>query len=149
VDKGFLIYEMRFLDKVVDTELKMDRAIALVMIGGSLFIVLLSAAVTFALMSFTVSQRTREIGIYKALGAGPRTVIRAVFSRAFVQLGLGAGLGAAASIFLSSRSPGSSFDPLTLLAVVAAMLLVGLASCGAPALRALRIEPTIAMKEDV
>jgi putative ABC transport system permease protein len=149
VDKGFLIYDVRPLDQMGDTELQMDRAFALIIIGGSFFLVMLSAAVTFALMSFTVSQRTREIGIYRALGASSRNVMRSVFSRAFVQLGIGATVGMAVSIFLGSRAPGSSLDPLMVLAVLGVMLMVGVFSCGAPALRALRIEPTIAMKEDI
>ncbi|CAA9335666.1 MAG: hypothetical protein AVDCRST_MAG68-3346 [uncultured Gemmatimonadetes bacterium] len=148
VDDDFLIYDVRPLGKLVDSELQMDRAFALLVIGGSFFIVLLSAAVTFALMSFTVSQRKREIGIYKALGAGQRNILTSVFRRALLQLGLGAALGAAASIFVFSRAPGSSVDPVAMLAVVGVMLLVGLSSCGAPALRALRIEPTTAMRDD-
>ncbi|HYH80106.1 MAG TPA: ABC transporter permease [Longimicrobium sp.] len=149
VDEGLLLYEARFLDKVVDPELRMDRAFALMMVGGCLFIVLLSAAVTFALMSFTVSQRMREIGIYRALGASSRAILVAVFSRAFLQLGLGAGLGAAVIIGFSAVASGTFIDIGMLMAIIGSMLLVGLVSCGAPALRALRIEPTVAMKEEV
>ncbi|MGH9199930.1 MAG: FtsX-like permease family protein [Vicinamibacterales bacterium] len=85
-----LIYDARPLDEVGSTEFQLDTAFGLAMVLGVYLIVLLSAAVTFALMSFTVSQRTREIGIRKALGASPRAVLTAVFSRAWVQLGLGA-----------------------------------------------------------
>ena len=103
-----------------------------------------------ALMSFTVSQRTREIGIRKALGAGLRTVLRSVFSRAFVQLGLGAGLGALASVAAISRIPNTYVvEPGMILTIMAFMLLVGFLSCVAPVARALRIEPTEAMREDL
>ncbi len=147
VDKSFLVYDTRRLDQRSDTELRMDRAFALLMVGVCFFIVALSAAVTFALMSFTVTQRKREIGIYRALGASPRAVLTSVFSRAVVQLGLGAGIGALISIFLFTRIPGSHFDPMLMLSVLASMLLMGVVSCGAPALNALRIEPTVALKE--
>lgn len=150
VDPALLIYEMRPLDEIRNAELRLDRGFSLVMVLGVYFIVLLSAAVTFALMSFTVSQRTREIGIRKALGAGPLAVLTSVFSRAFVQLGLGAGLGALASIVAFSRLPGTFVgEPGMILAILAFMLLVGFFSCGAPAVRALRIEPTEAMREDL
>jgi len=149
-DPTLLIYDVRALDEIGNAELRSDRAFALVTISGIYFIMFLSAAVTFALMSFTVSQRTREIGIRKALGAGPRAVLRSVFSRAFVQLGLGAGLGAFASIAAVSRIPDNYVaEPGMILAIMAFMLLVGFFSCVAPAVRALRIEPTEAMREDL
>ena len=150
VDPSLLIHETRPLHEIRNAELQMDRAFALASIAAIYFIVLLSAAVTFALMSFTVAQRTREIGIRKALGAGRRAIITAVFSRAFTQLVLGAGLGALTSLVVFSNLPGTSApEPALVFLVVGFMLLVGIASCGAPALHALRIAPTEAMRDDL
>jgi putative ABC transport system permease protein len=149
VDPGFLIYDAKGLDKVSASEIQANRLFFLAVGVGIGFVIFLSAAVTFALMSFTVSQRTREIGIRKALGASSQAVLRSVFSRAFVQLALGAGLGALASLtFLSNAGDGQFATPGVVVLVLAFMMLVGFVSCGPPARRALRIQPTEAMRED-
>jgi len=100
-------------------------------------------------MSFTVSQRAREIGIRKALGASSYAILRSVFARALVQLGLGAGCGAVASLFMFSRIPDTHVaEPGMVFTVVGVMLAVGFVSCVAPAVRVLRIDPTQAIREE-
>ena len=112
---------------------------------------MLSGAGLYSLMSFTVSQRTREIGIRTALGARPEVIVIAIARRAFLQLAAGITGGAAlgAVLLYSLREadiPGP--DPvLTLVACSAFMLLVGLLACLEPTLRALRIEPVEALNE--
>ena len=107
------------------------------------------AAVTFSLMSLTVSQRTREIGIRKALGARSHPVLRSIFSRAFVQHALAAGLGGFASLTYFSGIPDSHIaTPGMVVLILAFMMFVGCVSCGPPARRALRIQPTEAMREN-
>lgn len=149
LDESVLVYGVSRLDQLADPELRLDRAFAALVIGATAFLVLLSAAVTFALMSFTVGRRRREVGIIRALGAGPRAVLARLFSRAILQLGLGAALGASSAFFLLSRAPGATLDVETGLGVVSVVLGVGLLACGPPALRALRIEPIVAMKDDL
>jgi predicted permease len=108
-------------------------------------VLLLSATGIHALMAFTVARRTREIGIRAALGARPRKVMAKIFSRAFVQIGLGvlAGSGLAALWGLNSlREAG------ILLATIVVMLTVGLLACAVPLRRALRIQPTDALRAE-
>ena len=108
-------------------------------------VLLLSATGIHALMAFTVARRTREIGIRAALGARPRRVMAGIFSRAFLQIGLGvlAGSGLAAAWGLdSAREAG------ILLATIGVMLTVGLLSCAVPLRRALRIQPTEALRAE-
>ena len=107
----------------------------------------LSTAGLYALMSFTVSQRTREIGIRIALGANPRRVVGEVFSRAIAQLALGTILGLGFGILalgeqLFAQGPGPSTG------IAALILIMGLIACGKPVSRALRIEPTEALRAD-
>ncbi len=112
---------------------------------------LLSAAGLYALMSFTVSQRTREIGIRTALGARPERILIAIARRAFLQLvtGIAAGVAVGVGLLYSLRHaniPGP--DPaLTLAACSAFMLLVGMTACLEPTLRGLRIQPVEALRE--
>ncbi|MBX6365070.1 MAG: ABC transporter permease, partial [Gemmatimonadetes bacterium] len=99
----------------------------------------------YALMSFTVAQRAREIGIRAALGADPRRILAAIFSRALMQLGLGVLLGAALSSLAVMDAPGG----LRLVAGVAvAMAAVGLVGCMVPARRALRVQPIDALRAE-
>lgn len=107
----------------------------------------LAAAGIYSLMSFTVSRRTREIGIRAALGAHPRRILIAIFSRAFAQIGLGVVAGGFAAAFLGNQI--STEGPGLLLAVAALMMTVGLLACAVPAIRALRIQPTDALREGV
>jgi hypothetical protein len=113
---------------------------------------LLSGAGLYALMSFTVSQRTREIGIRTALGARPGHVVVAIAARAFLQLAGGILLGVALGAWLLwvalEGDVARGADASLLLAQVAGfMLVVGMAACLAPTLRGLRVRPVEALKE--
>jgi predicted permease len=111
----------------------------------SCIVLLLSATGIHALMSFTVARRTREIGIRAALGASPRRIVAGIFSRALLQTGAGvlAGTGLAALVGV-----GSTREVLLLLAADGIMLAVGLTACLVPLRRALRIDPTEALRAE-
>lgn len=106
-------------------------------------IVLFALMGIYALTSFTVARRTREIGIRATLGAGPRRILVTLFSRALLQIGAGIVLGGALVSLTVHRDPAG----LRLVGGVAvAMLVVGLAGCAVPAIRALRIQPMEALR---
>jgi hypothetical protein len=115
---------------------------------------LLSTAGIYALVSFTLARRTREIGIRVALGAAPRRIITGVFSGTFMQIGTGVLLGALPTIvvmadgFEDSGRMGFARGTAATLALCALIVLVALVSCTAPLRRALRIEPTQALRAD-
>lgn len=161
LDPGLRLHELTPLDQ----PLARTRYVQLVnelIVGAfallALVALLISASGTYALMSFTVSRRTREIGIRTALGAGPRGIVSAIFSRAASQLGGGVGVGVVLwvlQVMALRRAAGvgppreqSGGGPWFLLAVVGIMTLVGLLACGPPTRRALRIEPTEALREE-
>ena len=115
---------------------------------------LLSTAGIYALVSFTLARRTREIGIRMALGAAPRRIITGVFSRAFSQVGLGVLAGALPGVVIimeglkDARSSYTAASVILMCAVCALVVLVAAISCAAPLRRALRIEPTQALRTD-
>ncbi|MEK9502802.1 ABC transporter permease [Gaopeijia maritima] len=122
-------------------------------IGGWVFtaiagiVVMLSVAGIFALMSFAVTRRTREIAIRCAMGARRSEIVRAVFGRASLQLLAGVALGSV--IALPTLWSDVTTEGLrTLMVVSAVLLLAGLASCLVPVRRALAIEPATAMKSE-
>jgi hypothetical protein len=112
-------------------------------------VLMLSAAGIYAMMSFTVAQRTREIGIRAALGASPRRLVSSIFGRATRQLGLGllAGSLLSGAVFLNiDVRPGRA---VALWAAVAAIILVvGLLAALGPMRRGLRIQPSEALRTD-
>lgn len=113
---------------------------------------LLSATGLYALMSFTISQRTREIGIRTALGASTADVVSAVARRAVLQVGVGLVLGVGWGwVLLNGQRNDPMFEggniPLTLALTAAIAGCVCLFACACPILRGLRIEPTEALRE--
>ncbi len=110
-----------------------------------LSVLLLSAAGMYALMSFTVNQRRREIGIRAALGAQPRSLLAGIFKRALQQLGAGAAAGIAIAMlvghFLPAEQLGGWRVPGVIPAAAALMLLIGLLAVAGPARRGLRVDP--------
>ena len=123
-------------------------ALVVVLVMGS--VLLLSSAGIHALMSFTVNQRRREIGIRAALGADARRILTAVLARATWQLGIGIVVGLALSFVIDRLSGGAVLGGhgLALAPGIAAfMAVVGLLAAAGPARRGLRVQPTEAIRE--
>jgi putative ABC transport system permease protein len=110
---------------------------------------LLSMAGIYAVMSFTVARRTREIGIRVALGASRRRVVAAVFTRPLAQVGLGVVAGGVLTVIVNDGVEHPSLD-LVLAALAYAVLMFGvcLLACVVPTRRALMIQPTEALRAD-
>jgi predicted permease len=110
---------------------------------------LLSAAGVYAMMSFTVTQRRREIGIRSALGAQPAAVLRSIFARSAVQVAGGVGIGVAMGALADQLGGGDLLDgrgPVLLPSIALLMMAVGLLAALGPARRGLRIQPTEALR---
>ena len=118
----------------------------------------LSLAGIYAVLSFTVSRRTREIGVRVALGASQRSVIFAIFRRPLIRVAFGIVIGAAliftaGLLMQSTEFPGAdqkiSVTAVAMLIGYAAfMLAVCLLACVVPTRRALRVQPTVALRTD-
>jgi hypothetical protein len=116
-----------------------------------LSVLLLSAAGLYAMMSFTVTRRRREIGIRSALGAAPQRVMRSIFARAAAQISAGILFGLIGTLALERMTGKGAVrdgNPLALLAVAALMTAIGLLAAIGPARRGLAIQPTEALRED-
>jgi predicted permease len=145
VDPTIRLTDVQPLTRVGGGEATMNWTLTAVAWLIAFIVLLLSATGIHALMSFTVARRTREIGIRTALGAPPGRIVAGIFSRAFLQISAGvlAGSGLAALMGL-----GSMRQVLLLLAADGIMLVVGLAACAVPLRRALRIDPTEALRAE-
>ena len=115
--------------------------------------VLLAALGIFGVMSYTVTQRTQEIGVRMALGADAGVILRWMLRSGGIAVGIGlmAGIGLtiASSKLLSSLLTGvTALDPLVVSAGVAGLALVGLIACLLPARRATRVNPVDALRTE-
>ena len=145
VDPTIRLTDVQPLAQVGGGEATMNWALTSVAWLLAFIVLLLSATGIHSLMSFTVARRTREIGIRAALGASQRRIVASIFSRAFVQIGAGVVVGSGLAALLGL---GSVRQMLLLLAADVLMLLVGLTACAVPLRRALRIDPTEALRAE-
>ena len=113
----------------------------------------LAGAGIFAMMHYTVAQRTKEIGIRMAIGASRAKVVLMILQEGLLLVGLGVGIGLAGSLAVSRSIRSLLFevgpgDPITLSAVSILLAGIGLFACFIPARRATQIDPVIALRSD-
>jgi ABC-type antimicrobial peptide transport system permease subunit len=116
----------------------------------------LAAIGTFGVMRYIVGQRTAEIGLRMALGAGRARVLAEVLREGLSLTVAGVTVGVAASLALARAMPALSsllhdvtpFDPSTIAAVVFVLVGVAVVACWAPARQATGVDPTIALRGD-
>jgi len=124
----------------------------MMLLGVFAGIALLIAAVgLYGVISYTVTQRTQEIGIRMALGAQPKQVQWLFVRRGLIQLAIGLAIGLAGAfgtgrLLQSVLVRTSASDPPTLITIVAILIAVGLAACFFPARRATRLNPVVALR---
>jgi hypothetical protein len=148
VDAGLHVRDIVTLDDIAAQE--HTRMVGTSVVFGSVLLVavVFSAAGLYALMAVAVARRTREIGIRLALGANPRHVLRSVFARAGRQLGGGIIAGNSIILLLAWRAD-SLTAGLLVSSVITSVIMaaVGVLACAGPARRALRIQPTEALRQ--
>jgi ABC-type antimicrobial peptide transport system permease subunit len=138
---------------VVSSALGGPRFAASLFAAFALVALLLCALGLYGLLSFSVSRRTREIGVRVAVGATPASVRGLVLREGLVLAALGIGLGLAAAAFGSRALSALLFavqpvDPLTFVLVPVALLLVAGIACLLPASRASRVDPIVALRAE-
>jgi predicted permease len=147
-DAGLHLRDIVTLDEIVAREHR--RMVGGSVVFGSILLVALifSAASLYALMAVAVQRRTREIGIRVALGANPRRVLGSVFGRAGRQLTGGIIAGNSIILLLAWRSDSLTGD-LLLSSMIMSLIMaaVGIVACAVPARRALRVQPTEALRQ--
>ena len=151
IDKDLPIAEVATLEAILARESSTRRFNAMLFSVMAVLALVLAVTGVYGVLSYSVSQRTHEVGIRMALGAGRGDVLRLFMGQGMrlVLLGLVLGLGGAFALtrLLSSLLFGvSTTDALTFVLVALGLTIVGVCACYLPARRATRVDPLVALR---
>jgi putative ABC transport system permease protein len=152
-DSGQPSHSIVSLETLIADSIAAERFYALVLGVFASIAVVLAGAGIYGVLSYWVNQRTHEIGVRMALGATRKAVLKSVVGHGMTITVVGIGLGLigtwATGRVLSSTLFGiGAGDPLTLVGVTSVLTVIALLACGIPALRASRVDPLIALREE-
>jgi len=151
IDKDQPVFSVNTMKQLVDASVA-TRHITLVLLGLFSGLALLLAAIgIYGVISYSVQQRTHEIGIRMALGAQRRDVLRLVVGQGVRLAALGIAIGIAAAFGLTRLMASllfgvGAYDPVAFMAAALLLLLVAIAACYIPARRAIAVDPMVALR---
>ena len=153
LDPNLPVTDVKTLTEHMSLSLFPARAFASLLSAFGLLALTLAAIGIFGVMSYAVSQRTREIGVRMALGAGAKDIFKLVIGRGLSLTLIGVGVGLALAVvgtrFLSSLLYNvSAVDPLTFVGVTLLLVAVAFLACYFPARRAMKTDPMVALRHD-
>jgi putative ABC transport system permease protein len=145
------VSEMRTMNEVVSNSVSSSRSIMWLFVTFAGLALLLGAIGIYSLMSYSVSQRTREIGIRMAMGADRTDVLRMVFRQGSLLALAGVALGAVSAFFLTRLMTSLLYgvrpnDPATFVLVSLTVIAAAMLATYIPSNRATRVDPTVALK---
>ncbi len=151
LDKEQPVSTITTLDKLVSTSIAQQK-FSMLLLGVFAAVAMLLAAIgIYGVLSYAVTQRTHEIGIRMALGAGRRDVLRLVVGHGMILAGIGVALGLGAAFLLTRLMSTLLFnvnatDPLTFGVIALLLASIALLACWIPARRATKVDPMIALR---
>jgi putative ABC transport system permease protein len=153
LDKTQPVYDVRSMQRVIVEDLGGTYSFTGMLGVFAIVALLLAAAGVYGLISFSVSQRTREIGLRMALGARPGAILGMVAIRGSVPMTIGLVLGSAGAAGLlavtSTVLPETDLrDPLAYVVVAVPLIVVALVATYIPARRATHVDPLLALRAD-
>jgi putative ABC transport system permease protein len=151
IDKDQPMFAISTMTDLISASVSTNR-LTLILLGsfGALALVLASIGI-YGVISYSVTQRTHEIGVRMALGAARADVLRMVMAHGVKISGIGVAIGLAASfglmrLIVKLLYSVSAADPLTFSGVGMALLVVAMLACYVPARRTLRVDPITALR---
>ena len=153
IDPMLVIYDLRTMETVVNEGIAAQRFSTALMALFAGVAILMAALGVYSVMSYTVVQRTHEIGIRMALGANRQQVRAMVLRQAVLLAGLGVGVGIAGSLGFAGWLSSMLFevapdDPWVLAAVAVGLIVVAGMAGYVPARRATAVDPMLALRKD-
>jgi putative ABC transport system permease protein len=151
MDPDIPVTNVRTMHDRIGLELAQPRFAMVLLSAFAGLALVLTVVGLYGVMAYSVARRTREIGVRLALGASRRTVLQMVVRQATVLVGIGMGLGIAATLASGSLLRAFLFgtgarNPLVLAAVCGLVTMTGLLAAYLPARRAMRVDPSVALR---
>jgi predicted permease len=153
IDSREAVYNVQTMDTVISNSFA-ARRLSMILLGIFAALALVLACVgIYGVISYLVSQRTREIGVRMALGAQPNDVLRLVIGHGAKMALIGVAVGIVAALGLTRLIANQLFgvsarDPLTFLGVALLLIIVAVSACYIPARRAMRVDPMVALRHE-
>jgi putative ABC transport system permease protein len=153
IDKNLPVTDIALLADALDQSIAQERFRTFLLGAFGAIALMLAAIGIFGVISYLVSQRTREIGIRMALGAQRRDIMRMILGQGTKLALFGVGIGLAAASLLTRVLAGllydvSPTDPLTFGSVAVILFGVAVMACYLPAMRAVRVDPMVALRSE-
>ncbi len=153
LDPDLPLDEVKTMDQHVHESVAGERFSTVLFASFAGVALLLAAIGIYGVMSFAVAQRTHEIGLRIALGAGPQQVLRLVLGEGMLLALIGLGVGLAGTYFVGRLMKSmlyqvNAMDPAAIGAVTAVLLLSALLACYIPARRATQVDPMVALRDE-
>jgi ABC-type antimicrobial peptide transport system permease subunit len=157
LDPNMPVTDVQTISEQFSAGLYPFRLLAVVMAACGVMALLLATIGIYGVVSYSVAQRTRELGIRMALGALRSDILKLVVGQGMVLVGFGLGIGLLLGVALTRVLMSSLFetellfgvsatDSLTFAGVTILLALVALAACYIPALRATKVDPVVALR---
>jgi putative ABC transport system permease protein len=151
IDPSLEAADFRTMDQLISESVSQPRFYTVLIGAFALLALILATVGIYGVMSYAVTQRTHEIGVRMALGAGSRDVIRMVITQGMSLALIGVAIGLVAAFWLTRLMRTLVFavsvtDPLTFAGVSLALATVALLACYLPARRATRVDPLVSLR---
>jgi putative ABC transport system permease protein len=152
VDPNLPVFNIRTMESQLSNELVTQRLSVVLVSLFSILALLLAAVGLYGVLAYSIAQRTREIGIRIALGAESGSILSLVVRQGLIIVGVGLAAGIVGSLILTRLIQSllygvSGTDPIAVLTAISVLGLAAFLACVVPALRAIRIDPMIALRE--
>ncbi len=153
IDRNLPLSNVNTMEALVDASVGQRRLSMILLEVFSAIAIVLASIGIYGVMSYSVTQRTRELGIRMALGAARSRVLGLVVGQGMLLAGIGVAIGLVAALaltrFLSNQLFGvGATDPATFIGVTVLLSVIALLATMVPALRATRVDPVVALRDE-